>query len=319
MAGGLGFDATVLAAQGDDQRFAADLVDSPAGRLAADGDLDLLHAVLGRHVDDAGHLRVQGEAGHLRAAGLVGGDDPVGAGAAQLAFGILDAGPGDDRDVGAQLARGQRDEDVLGVGVDAGHDPGGVHDSRRAQHLVVGGRSLDEGGAHRFGALARVLGVDIEHDEGAAGGAQVAARLAADAAEAADHVVVPQRIDLPQHPSLLEQAGEMAGNEELGDRDESVEEGTHAEDDQPDLEQLAAGAGRLGDRADRGDRVERPDEAEADRGPFGDHVAGGAERQQTEDRDPEHAEAPDQIEQRLAVSRHGRPAQTAPAARAISA
>ena len=54
----------------------------------------------------------------------------------------------------------------------------------------------------------------------------------------------------------------MAGDEELGDGHERVEERTDAEDDeQRPCTSSAAGAGRRRDRADRRDGVQRQDEA----------------------------------------------------------
>ena len=44
----------------------------------------------------------------------------------------------------AQLARGQRREDVLGVGVHAGDERAGALDPGGAQQLVVGRRALEE-------------------------------------------------------------------------------------------------------------------------------------------------------------------------------
>ena len=78
----------------------------------------------------------------------------------------------------------------------------------------------------------------------APGRAQVARDLAADAAEAADDVVVGQGVDHPLRPALVEQLREVPGDEELGDRHQGVEERTDAEHDQDDLDDLPADVGR---------------------------------------------------------------------------
>ena len=73
-----------------------------------------------------------------------------------------------------------------------------------------------------------------------AGGPQVARDLPADAAEAADDVVVAEGIDHLLYPALLEHAAELARDEELRHRREAVEERTYAEQLEADLERPAA-------------------------------------------------------------------------------
>jgi hypothetical protein len=73
------------------------------------------------------------------------------------------------------------------------------------------------------------------------GYAQIACHLASDPAESANHVMVGQRVDHPLHTALLEQTGEPTGYEELSQRNESVRERTHAEDDEPNLERAGRG------------------------------------------------------------------------------
>ena len=93
-----------------------------------------------------------------------------------------------------------------------------------------------------------------------AGAAQVARDLAADAAEAADDEVVCVGVDHALGPPLVEQAAELAGDEELRHRRQAVEERTYAEQLQSDDHDPPGGVMWVLDRAERGDRVERPGE-----------------------------------------------------------
>ena len=171
---------------------------------------------------------MQRDPGHLPAGGLVRRDDAIGARPQQLLLGVLRGGPRDDQDVVAQLAGGQRDEDVLGVGVDArDHAPGPV-DARLLEHVVLGGLVLDVRDP-RLGGVLTMLGVHVDHDERRADPLQVTGDLAADAAESADDVVVGVGVDHLLGAPLLEQAAELARDEELRHRRQPVEERTYAE------------------------------------------------------------------------------------------
>ena len=87
--------------------------------------------------------------------------------------------------------------------------------------------------------------------------------------------------------TLVEQAGDLPGNEELGDRNERIEERTDTEHDQQNLEDLPArGLGRR-DRPNGCDRVERPDEANPERGVLGERKADHSGDEEQTDR---HAE-----------------------------
>ena len=77
-----------------------------------------------------------------------------------------------------------------------------------------------------------------------AGGAQVARDLPADAAEAADDVVVGEGIDHLLVRRSSSNAAELARDEELRHRREPVEERTYAEQLEADLERPARGVGR---------------------------------------------------------------------------
>src|SRR5947209_5479800 len=100
----------VTTAQAYDHRATADVADRLAAGFAALPRDDLLEAVFDVDIDYAAELRMQRKAGHLGAARLVGGDHAARPGALELLLGVLDARPGDDCDICAQLARGQRDE-----------------------------------------------------------------------------------------------------------------------------------------------------------------------------------------------------------------
>ena len=100
----------------------------------------------------------------------------------------------------------------------------------------------------------------------------------------------------------------MPGDEELGDRHQGVEEGTHAEDDQQDLDHVPTGVGRVLDRADGGDRVEGPDHPVAHRDVLAEHEADRSEGDQGEDQQAEDRKPP-QERQQLAAHRRPRPAE----------
>ena len=73
-----------------------------------------------------------------------------------------------------------------------------------AENFIVGGTALEERRAElaRVGAVAAVR---VDHCELVPGGPEVAGDLAADAAEAADQMVVVESFDHPQRSALLEQ------------------------------------------------------------------------------------------------------------------
>ena len=184
----LGVDLGRRPADRRDRRRPPDLADRLPLPGTALGDVDLLHPVLRSDVHDAGDLRLQREARHLGPARLVGRDHPVRAGPEQLLLGVLDARPGDDRDVRAQLARGQAGEDVLRVGVDAGEHRDRALDPGCLQHLVVRGTTLQERRAHLVGDVL-VLVELVDDDEVVAARLEVARDLPSHSAEAADQVV----------------------------------------------------------------------------------------------------------------------------------
>src|ERR1019366_7990210 len=95
---------------------------------------------------------------------------------------------------------------------------------------------------------------------------QGTAHLAPDAAEAADDEVVCVGVDHALRAALVKQAAELAGDEELGDGREPIEEGTYAKYLQRDDDDAPGGVVGILDRAERGDRVKRPHEPPAERG-----------------------------------------------------
>ena len=236
-------------------------------------DVDLLHPVLGRHVDDAGDLGLQGEARHLGPARLVGGDHPVGAGSEQLLLRVLDAGAGDDRDVGAELARGQAGEDVLGVRVDAGEHRDRPVDAGRLQHLVVRGPAL-RGRARPSGRRARLFSIELVDDD------EVGPRRPGDRGRPDDRPGRSRRSGgdrsrssiLLQRAALLEDLPQVAGDEELRHRHQGVEERTHAQHDQQDLDDLARQVRRVGIGSDGRDGVQGEEESMPQRDVLGERV-----------------------------------------------
>ena len=203
---------------------------------------------LGRH---------ERQARHRAAARLVGRHDLVRPGPDQLALRGLDRRPGDDRDVRAQLPRGQRREDVLGVGVDACDHGACALDAGLQHRLVVGPAPLDQQHVFLLGVLAHI-GVVVDHHERHPACAQVLRDLPADAAVPADQVVVLELGDLALHAALVEQSREVPGDEQLRQGDEDEEHRTHAEDRQEDVGDVAAERLRVRDRPDRRHRVQRP-------------------------------------------------------------
>ena len=109
-------------------------------------------------------------------------------------------------------------------------------------------------------AYSRTSGLSSITTNGTPARAQVLGDLPADASEPANQVVVLELGDLALHAALVEQSGEVPGDEQLRQRDEDEEHRTHAEDRQEDHRDVAAEGLRVRDRPDGGDRVERPRE-----------------------------------------------------------
>ncbi len=138
-------------------------------------------------------------------------------------------------------------------------------------------------------AVARSLGVD-DHEVDARG-LQVAGDLAPDAAEAADDVVVGERVDHPLHAPDAEQVAEVPRDEELGDCCERVEERTDAEDGEHDLHDLAGDGVRLRKAADGCGGVERPAEPVPEPDALADLQADGGDHEQRGDAEREQEDA----------------------------
>src|SRR5439155_17930289 len=208
LGGRLRLEGAVGPADADDEGAAAHVADRLAGAATTVHHLDLLEAVAGVDLDCARDLRVQRQARHLRTRGLVRRDDAVGAGAPQLRLGVLARGAGHDRGARVELAYGQRDEDVLGVGVHARHHRAGALDAGAAQRLVVAGLALDHAHADAAGLL-EVVRVGVDHHVPRAGRPEVARHLSAHAAVAADDEVVGGGVDHALRAAFLEQLGEV--------------------------------------------------------------------------------------------------------------
>ncbi len=209
--------------------------------------------------------RAEGEPRHLGAGHRVRGDHLVGAGVNQLALGLLDRRAGDHANLARELAGGERDEDVLGVGVHARDHGVGTFDPGVQQDLVVRGLRLDVGDPIVLGRLA-VVGVLIDHDDLGVAGAEITCDLAAYASIPADDEVVCVGIDHLLNAALVQEAAELPGDEELGNCRQAVEERTYPEQLEDREDHAPAGVGGGGKRADGGDLVERPGQAEGDRG-----------------------------------------------------
>ena len=127
--------------------------------------------------------------------------------------------------------------------LDVGDQRQGPVDPGLAENVLLRRLTLDEGGARRRGRL-EALGIPVDDHVFRTCGTQVSHNLAADPAEATDEVMAREGVDHPLPPALVEEAGDVPGNEELCHCDQRVEEGTDAEHDQQHLEHLPAG--RLG-------------------------------------------------------------------------
>ncbi len=125
-----------------------------------------------------------------------------------------------------------------------------------------------------------ILGVGIDHDDACVTGAEIARHLAAYASVAADDEVVCVGIDHLLDAALFQEAAELPGDEELGNRRQAVEERTYPEELE-DREDYSTGivVGSL-QGADGRDLVQRPCAAVGDRG-----VLGHRERDRAADRD----------------------------------
>ncbi len=165
-------------------------------------------------------------------------------------------------------------------------DRAGALDPGVAEALDVRRAAVDE--AHADLGVLPVGDVVVDDHVAHAGGAEVARHLAPHAAVAADDVVVGERCGHAALPAFGEQLPEVARDEQLGDRDQGVEERTDAQEREQDLDDLAAGVRRTRDRPGRRHRVERADEGVPRALVLGDHEARGAQGQQRRDQEAEH-------------------------------
>ena len=73
-------------------------------------------------VEEVRDVRANEHCDQAAARDVIREDDTVCARTQQLRFGLLDIRPCDDGQVGPQAARGENDEDVLGVGLGGGNE-----------------------------------------------------------------------------------------------------------------------------------------------------------------------------------------------------
>ena len=214
-------------------------------------------------VDDVG---LQGEVRHPAAAAALRVDDTVGAGPDQLGFGGVVSGAADDDQVGTQRPRGQGDIDVVGVGVERGHERARFRQAGPVQYGVVGDIA-DDGQVRQISNPVRV---PVDDDYLLDGGDEVVADTAANPSPPADDDVPRGPGQLAAHFPPFEVTSEMALDERFEDYAEGVKGDSHACQDQDHREGLTDGVEWVDlaepDGAHRGDGlVHSIDEAEAER------------------------------------------------------
>src|SRR5207302_7882306 len=113
-------------------------------------------------------------------------------------------------------ARGERDVEVVGVGVRRRDEAARPLEPGLREVLVLDAIPLDEERARLTRRLDRVL-AEVEDDERHAVRPELLRHAAADAAVAADDEVVLQSLDRPLPPSLGERAGDGVARDGLDD------------------------------------------------------------------------------------------------------
>src|SRR6266511_342003 len=202
------------------------------GTLARFVHLDFLeHEVVAfrrRHdVEKSGYLRLEHEVRHHAPRGRVGSDDAVRARELQLLLGILVACARDDRELGPLRAGGERDVEVVGVGVGRGNEAARAFKPGFRQVLVLGAVALDEE-VTRLGRRGKRVVTEVEHDVGDAGGAKLLPDPPPHAAVAADDEVVTQPFDRLPPPALSDRSREDPAGDRLDDGSADVRKDSHA-------------------------------------------------------------------------------------------
>ena len=154
--------------------------------------------------------------------------------------------------LGPLRARGERDVEVVGVGVGRRDEPACAVESGLARDLRPPCRSPRRTGRRTRGrrrARAAVVEDDVRH----AGGAELAADALADAAVPADDVVVAHTVDRPPPPPLRECTADHAAGDRLDEGGADVGKDSQPAEHDDDRPELAAGAVRR-----RIEAVQRP-------------------------------------------------------------
>src|SRR5918995_13770 len=128
------------------------------------------------------------ERGEPPSANGVGREGAVGPGYLELGGALVGAGPGDNVELGVQLAGREHDEDVIGVGVHGGDEAPCPPKAGLLEHVVVGGLAEQDQVALLHTLLYR-LGFLLDNNEGYVVEGELSSHLAADPAVAAQDVV----------------------------------------------------------------------------------------------------------------------------------
>jgi hypothetical protein len=187
-------------------------------------------------------------------------------------------GAGHDEQVGIQLACGQRDVDVVGIGRQRADQAAGTFDARLQKHCVLGGVALD---AEKL-FLPKVpqrLGVFLDHHERHGFGDQLLTHDAAHAAEAADDEVIGQLRDLSFHFAPPKGSLKLPLDDLPCNQARAVQDDAQAAENQQHGKELPGGPQRL--------HLAVADRRESDHG----HVEGINETHPHDDHVPQRADA----------------------------
>ena len=217
--------------------------------------------------------------GYLPCSQPVGEDHLVRSCAQELFGGGVLGAAGQDKDLRIQLAGGQGDVEVLGVGLHHADDGAGPLDAGLAQHLVRSGVPLDDQSA-QFKNLLGFVGLLPDHDQGKPPLVQLLGDDFSHPAVAADDHVPGKAGRLAFHAIPPEEVSNLAFHDELGDHGEDVQGCADAEQDQHDGEGPPGGIQRsylaVADGGDGGEGHEKgvgeapPQDQPIAEGPEGD-------------------------------------------------
>src|SRR5829696_7702090 len=128
------------------------------------------------------------ERGKPPSANCVGREGAVGPGYLELGSTLVGARPGDDVELGVQLAGREHDEDVIGVGVHGGDEALCPPEAGLLEHVIVGGLAEQDEVAILHTLLDR-FAVLLDDNEGYAVEGELSGHLAPDPTVAAQDVV----------------------------------------------------------------------------------------------------------------------------------